>query len=296
MNMNILAVIGALVLIAVLLGAASKKAEAKKAAWLPDVPIPMPDTLRAGIEYVYYLAWADHVDATADHTSLIWWAPNEFDIYELIKALEKHPHLNVVMDVASRLMPYLKGRHARFHDPQADLAAWFQVLRDHGVLHRVRYLVPLDEPNAFAASEAELLKAVRHLKAEAARWHELAGVRHICIYADVGTGWWCLDEFDIAGVDHYEQRSQVLVGDGASARLQQALAPHQQLALVPGAGYGQDPDPFVAFAHATPQVWGVVPFIWLAKPNDEGWTGLAGRPVDEQERYRQAGLLTLNRQ
>ena len=69
--------------------------------------------------------------------------------------------------------------------------------------------------------------------------------------------------------------------------------------VIPGAAYYQDPAPFVAYAHSEPRCWGVVPFIWCHVPESadkEGWTGLQLQGKPEQERYRQAGLLTLAKQ
>lgn len=77
-----------------------------------------------------------------------------------------------------------------------------------------------------------------------------------------------------------------------------AITPNQQVLILPGAAFGQDPSAFIAYAHSTPQVWGVVPFIWAhipASADKEGWTGLVNRSIDDQNQYRNAGLLTLNK-
>ena len=64
--------------------------------------------------------------------------------------------------------------------------------------------------------------------------------------------------------------------------------------------YGEiDPSPFVAYAHGEQRCWGIVPFIWAHVPESadkEGWTGLSIRSAADQERYRAAGLATLQHQ
>lgn len=165
------------------------------------------------------------------------------------------------------------------------------------VVEELRYLIPMDEPNLFCASEGDLKSAMDTLKSVASAYAELKGVQYMCIYGARADRLWCLDQFDIVGVDNYDQKSEILTR-GAHADLMRALLPHQQVMVIPGAAYGQDPAPFLAYAHSEPRVWGVVPFIWChvsASADKENWLGLEKQDAAAQERYRQAGMVTLNR-
>lgn len=260
-----------------------------------DISIPMPSVLRDDLHYCYYLSLPGQMAETADHTSLLW--HGQFYSPEKLQAeLSGRPH-GMVLDCAPQLFRREPGSNSVV-SPSArdDLTEFFTDLRSRGLLDRVKYLVPMDEPNLFCASEHDLKWALEVLKSVASEFPELSGVRYMCIYGERKQSWWCLGEFDVVGVDAYAQKSEVLTR-GAHADLMRALLPHQQAMIIPGAAYGQDPAPFIAYAHTEPRVWGVVPFIWCHVPasaDKEGWTGLERQDEAAQERYRSAGLLTLN--
>lgn len=263
-----------------------------------EADIPMPAVLRTDLQYCYYLSVPGQMAATADHTSLLWHA-QFYGLDALEAELRDRPH-RVVLDCNAQLMrPTGKdSRKALSPTAESDLRAFFADLRARGLLGRVAYLTPMDEPNLFADSEADLLGAMDILKRVAAEHQELAGVKYACIYGSKAERLYGLEQFDVVGIDNYEQLSQVLT-KGAHADLMQQLYPHQQVMVIPGAAYYQDPAPFVAYAHSEPRCWGVVPFIWCHVPESadkEGWKGLQVQDKPEQERYRQAGLLTLAKQ
>lgn len=262
-----------------------------------DVSIPLPAVLRTDLQYGYYFSLAGQMAETKDHTSVYFW-PQWTSIETLASELAQGSQ-DVMMDCAPQLTrPTGKdSRKALAPDAEVALRTRFTELRSAGLLHRVRYLTPFDEPNLFADSEADLLGALVILKRVAAEFQELSGVKYFCIYGSKAENLYGLDQFDIVGIDNYEQLSEVLT-KGAHADLMKRIHLHQQVMVIPGAAYYQDPAPFVAYAHSEPRCWGVLPFIWAHIPESadkEGWKGLSVQGPAEQERYRQAGLLTLNR-
>lgn len=262
-----------------------------------DNIIPMPPTLRTDLHNVYYLGLAGQLDQTGDHTSLFWHA-QWFDLARLAADLAKHHRHDLVLDCGAQLFSWQSAskKYRFLPDAQSRLASLFGQMRALGILQRVKYIVPGDEPNLNCESEADVHLAVDAIEAEIVRWPELAGVKLTCIYADWDTGWWALNRFAVVGVDNYSQGSGVLVGDGAHARLVRALQPGQRTMIIPGAAFGQDPAPFVAYAHSNPQVEMVVPFLWSHVQQDvESWVGLERQSPENQERYRRAGLTVLNR-
>ncbi|CAN7185383.1 hypothetical protein [Acidovorax sp. LjRoot117] len=262
-----------------------------------EASIALPSVLRSDLHYCYYMSLPGQMAATADHTSLLWHA-QFYGLDALEDEVRGYPH-RLVLDCSAQLMrPTGKdSRKALSPSAEADLRVFFADLRARGLLGRVAYLTPMDEPNLFANSEADLLGAVAILKRVAADYHELAGVRYVCIYGSSAVNLHGLHEFDIVGIDNYAQQSEVLT-KGAHADLMEVIALHQQVMVIPGAAYYQDPAPFVAYAHSEPRCWGVVPFIWSHVPESadkEGWKGLQVQGPAEQQRYRSAGATVLNK-
>lgn len=259
-----------------------------------DATIQMPAVLRSDLQFTYYLSLPGQMEKTADHTSLFWHA-QFYGLDQLETEMQGRPH-GLVLDCAPQL--FIRSDKAALSPrAAADLHAFFADMSARGLLQRVRYLVPMDEPNLFCASEGDLRRAMDVMKAEAALWPELSGVQYACIYGEYADKLWCLDQFDLVGVDNYEQRSEILTR-GAHAELMRALLPHQQVMVIPGAAYRQDPAPFVAYAHSEPRCWGVVPFLWCHVPGSvDQYGGLALEKQDAaaQARYRAAGMLTLNK-
>lgn len=261
-----------------------------------EVVIPMPAVLRQGIQFGYYLSLPGQMAATADHTSVFWHA--QFYPLDVLQVELAGGSQDVVLDCAAQLFPNL-GEDKRFlaADGEVKLRGLFADMRTRGILGRVKYLTPMDEPNLFCASEAELRRGIAVLKRVAAEFEELRGVRYVCIYGVDTRDLWALEEFDIVGVDNYKQWSETLTR-GSHAALMERLLPGQQAMVIPGAAFGQDPASFVAYAHGEPRVWGVIAFIWAHVPESadkEGWVGLSLQSAEARQRYRDAALLTLNR-
>ena len=257
-----------------------------------DITIPLPAVLRNDLHYVYYLSVPGQTKAVQDHTSLIWHA--QFYNNDMLELETKDNTFGIILDCALQLFD---KNAAVSSTAQLDLHNYFSDLEQRGLLSRVQYLIPMDEPNLFARSEQDLRDAVTILKAEAKLWTSLNNVKYMCVYGGKGGNLTAIEEFDIVGIDNYEQKSEILT-KGAHAALMRAITPNQQVLILPGAAFGQDPAAFIAYAHSTPQAWGVVPFIWAhipASADKEGWTGFVNRSIDDQNQYRNAGLLTLNK-
>lgn len=257
-----------------------------------DVIIALPPVLRSDLNYVYYLSTPGQTEKVKDHTNLVWHA--QFYDNNLLEQELKGNNFDLVLDCAMQL--FKRTDNSVSMTAREDLHLYFTDLSNRGLLQRVKYLTPMDEPNFFVKSEEDLRAALQILKEEAKKWTVLSDVKYICIYGS-NNNFMALEEFDIVGIDDYPQKSEVLTV-GSHAELMRALLPHQQVMVIPGAAYGQDPAAFVAYAHSTPQVWGVVPFIWAHVPasaDKEGWVGLENQSEEAKEVYRNAGLLTLNK-
>lgn len=258
-----------------------------------DVVIPMPEVLRNDLNFVYYLSVAGQTSKVQDHTNLIW--HGQFYGNATLEVEASSNNFGIVLDCAMQL--FNRGFPATVSaTAREDLHNYFTDLNNRGLLARIKYLICMDEPNLFAKSEYEVRKAMSILKEEAKIWECLRTVKYMCIYGGKGGYYPALDMFDIVGIDNYDQKSEVLT-TGAHANLMKHVLPHQQVMVIPGAAYGQDPSAFVAYAHSNPRVWGVVPFIWAHVPESadkEGWVGLENQSDEKKEIYRKAGRLTLN--
>ena len=104
--------------------------------------------------------------------------------------------------------------------------------------------------------------------------------------------------YDVVGVDDYDQKSELLT-IGEHARLLKEKNWNQTTFLVPGAAFGQNPNPFVAYALLNPtEVEAVVPFIWFDDPDhkDVPYTGLEAQSEEQQALWRKAGNICLNKE
>lgn len=289
MGVEILIVLGIIGVIAGVMGSRKKK-------W-KDIDIPMPAERRNDLRYGYYLSLPGEMNETGDHTNLFWHA-QFYGTQQLAIEMGGRTH-ELVIDCGPNLFVKENGAKKASLAPDAreKLVRYFEELKSFNLLHRVNYLVPMDEPNFFCVSEDHLRSAVNIMKDVASTYPELNNVKYVCIYGSDTSKLWCIELFDIVGIDNYGQKSEVLTR-GDHATLMKHILPGQQVLILPGAAYGQNPDSFVAYAHSTPQVWGVVPFIWAHVPASadvEHWTGLSKRSEAEKDVYRNAGLVTMNR-
>lgn len=258
-----------------------------------DIDLSIPDTRRTDLLYGYYSSLDRSYEQTKDHINLFWHS-NFFAEEKFIEIL-KGASCKVVFDLA----PYISKRrdsnsHKLVFDENAEqnLEALFTRLRAAGVLHKISYLYPVDEPQLQVVSEAEHLRMIKAVKAAAAKFEELNGVRYAAIYLRKEL-FWNLAEHDVVGVDNYDQKSEILTR-GDHARLKKSLLPGQRTMLVPGAGFGQNPTPFIAYALRNPEeVEMVVPFLWFDDPNhkDADFTGLENMPAEFKAQWIHASKI-----
>ena len=292
-----------------------KNKKSKKSSYT-DIALAIPETRRSDLIYGFYSSLTGTYEAVKDQVNLFWHS-NFLDggDEEFINILKSTNH-KVVFDLARFLTvqkdvtPWYKEllmklkivknkkKFKGVYNPEGETAlrAYFQWLKDLGVLHKISYLYPKDEPNLFVLNPEEHLKMIQVTKRLRSEFSELANARIACIYGN-GKPYWNLAEHDVVGVDDYGQKSQILT-IGAHAKLVQEKAPHQRTMLIPGPSFGHKPDPWVAYALLNPEeVEMVIPFVWFDNVNhkDTAYTGLEAMPEDFKAQWKHAADICLNR-
>lgn len=247
-----------------------------------DITVPAPAALRTDLLFGYYGTHAEQVAETAGHVNLHWesfWSGVDRAIEDIRGAA-----CATVLDLDGYIFaidPKTNGREP-FADAEARVRALFARLRDAGVLRLVKVLVPKDEPNL---SKGNVLKhlpqVVPMLRRVAADFDELDGVLLGVIYMG-GSNHDHADLFDVVGFDDYDEKSAALKPGGMYDRMQGRLLPGQRTWLVPGASYGQSPEPWVNFAHAHSEVFAIVPFLWATVPWESEFKGIRDIPAMRQ--------------
>lgn len=260
-----------------------------------DIELPMSDTVRTDLLYGYYSALENTYDEVKGHVNLFWYS-HFFGLDKFVEILQEIS-MKVVLDVAPLcLQGSGQGGETVREDAAESLRNYFKTLKAYNVLHKITYLYPKDEPNIFMASEAEHLKLINLVKAVAAEFEELKDVKYAVIYAH-GKPFWNSEAHDVVAIDNYGQKSQILtIGDHAD--LVKLLKPGQKTWLIPGAAFGQNPDPFVAYALSHPdEVEGVIPFLWFDDPNhkDVDYTGLQAAEPAFRDKWIAAAKRCLNK-
>lgn len=260
-----------------------------------DIDIPMPDTRREDLLYGYYSSLANTYDQVKDHVNIFWYS-HFFGLDKFVEIMQEIT-MKVVLDVAPLcLQGSSQGGESVREDAEESLRNYFKALKAYNVLHKITYLYPKDEPNIFMTSEAEHLKLIQLIKRVAAEFEELKDVKYAVIYAR-GKPFWNSEHHDVVAIDNYGQKSQILtIGD--HAKLVAQLKPGQKTWLIPGAGFNQNPDPFVAYALSHPEeVEGVIPFLWFDDPahKDVDYTGLEKADPVFREKWINAANICLNK-
>ena len=280
--------IAAVVLIAIVAIANSKKGKDKPAT-------PEPVTNRTDLLFGYFGVLGDQVEQTRDHTNLLWlW--DFLTATEAADFIEKAPGKFCVLDLA----PYLwtpRPQRPR-EDAEQAIRECFTYLRGRGVLGQIKMLVPLDEPNIGdnRSTLPHLTWAAALMRRVAGEFPELQGVLLGCVYS----GWEDMPHlglWDVAGLNYYRDRERIFAPGGKYHQMRAQLRPEQRTMIFPG-GYApirQDPAPFVAFAHANPEVLAVIAFLWPSPPwAEDVEKGIADMP-DVREKYVAAGLSIVNK-
>lgn len=266
----------------------------KKHPTYEDIDLPIPATRRTDMLFGYYSALTGTYEAVKDHVNLFWHS-HFFGSEEFIKILQG-TNCKVVLDLAPMLTTKVDGKLVLSIAAEQDLWDYFKMLQLAGVLDKITYLYPSDEPNFFVKNPAEHLKMIQMTKKVAALFPELAQARLACIYGR-HSDFWNVGEFDVVGVDDYDQKSEILT-IGEHARLVMHLAPHQRTILVPGPAFGHNPEPWVAYALRNPEeVEMMAAFLWFDHPDhkDVKYTGLEARSADFIARWKGAAAILLNR-
>lgn len=280
MSPFLLLVIAAAVAFAVYKSAAFKRWRYSKDINFPEVP------RRTDLLYGYYASHDEQVAETKDHVNL--YMENQFAGQD--KAIQNILDMSrtTILDVSAQMFYRDSGTgpFTMHGDALVRLTDFFRRMSDAGALKHVRYLCPIDEPNNTVQREDVLRSAIAIVFEAASQFIELRGVRLFFIYA-ADKPFICSDAAALIGFDDYDMRSHVLVSDKYKA-LKASLGVGQKIVLVPGGAYGQDPEPFIRFANANPEVGLVMPFLWFDdKSGNVGALGIRSGPL--RAAYREAG-------
>lgn len=251
-----------------------------------DIEIEMPAQKRKDLLFGYYASNATQFAQVRDHTNVIWHAQfyGDLNFIEDVRSCD-YP---VVLDFSKQLFVKVKNKLVCRDDARQALTDYLNYLKQNGILHRIKYLVPVDEPNYNVLDIANFKKAIDVLKDVKVQFTELDDSKYLCIYGS-DSDYWLTDEFDVLGVDCYDQKSQVLT-IGYHAKLLGMLKSDQRTVILPGASYYQDPTPFVAYAQAHPEeVEMIIAFFWFYDKNHCKGLGIEKASKSIINKYVQAG-------
>jgi hypothetical protein len=254
-----------------------------------DIRITMPNNLRTDLLFGYYGRLKDQVAQTARHTNLLWECQFEGTEAAIAAILEAKKY--TVLDVSPQMFIRIAehGRNFRLReDAHFQLYLFFEQLRQSGALEYIKAITPLDEPNTNAESFEDFAKAIAIIRQVSANYPVLAGVKVACIYAREPEEYPAIGLLDLVGMDDYEMKSSLLTSQSFK-RMRAQMRPGAQLILLPGGAFGQDPQPFLAYAHKDEGVAMIVAFVWFGpmQPADK-WVGIGESQM--RSLYLDAGL------
>lgn len=254
-----------------------------------DIDVPTPAKHRDDLLYGYYGTMDDQVAWTRGCVNLLW----ECQFQGWVKAADNMASagLPTLLDVANQCFHRIAdhGKNYAVHPTsEQNLRDLFNYLKSRGVLHQVEYLCPLDEPNTNCATPQDFLAGIMACRKVAAEYTELAGIRFAVVYAAYPASFTCIEQFDLVGVDDYEAKSTLLMN--VYQDLLMAKRPDAKTILLPGGAFGQDPTPFMNWAHSHREVALVAPFTWLGPmvPADK-WVGLGNPENPRHQQYLDIG-------
>ncbi len=250
-----------------------------------DITIAPPDFPRTDLYYGYFGCYGNQASEVKSHTNLFW--ENQYQGIDVAIQNISIANKPTVLDVSAQVMTRFAdhGKNYRFNpDALQNLRGLFSLLRDRGVIDHVVAIVPIDEPNTNVETEHDLQQAIDAIRQASAEYHEIAHVKLAIIYAAKPAPFPLLDQFDWVGVDDYDSKSEIFV-NGTYDELKKSTRPGQKTILLPGGGFGQDPTPFVNFAHRNSEVVAVVPFVWFnGLQAADKWVGIG----DDKNPLKQA--------
>lgn len=237
-------------------------------------------TKRTDIQYGYFGGYWPTAEEVANHVSLFWVVPHWEGIDMAIKSM-RLANKDTVLDCASALFtPPPAGEKGYTPNPNAeyDLRLLLSALRSANVLHMVKVLTPIDEPNLPETNVDRFIPdAMSLLRRVASEYEELKGVKYGVIYYS-RTPMLNMELFDILGFDDYDAGVNILAPDGAYEQFRAKLRPDQRTWLITGGTYGQSPQPFIQYANKNKEVWAIIPFIWTVPPWETSFKGIRDLP------------------
>ena len=255
--------------------------------------VPVPTVLRTDLLYGYYGCLNEQVAETINHINLFM--DSQFNGPDKTVQNILAAKLPTMLDVSYQVFAFPPGGQLRILSPQAEpnLRAYFLMLQSKGALRSIKFIYPLDEPNISMEIPADLLTGITIIKRVAAEFPEIVGVKYVAIYSTAAP-YVALDQYDIIGIDNYDEKSGILTGPEYTS-LKAHLLPGQKTILVPGgaARWSQDPVPFVNFAETNPEVAIVMPFLWFdSKDGSDSTLGIRSGPLKQV--YINAGKLIIS--
>jgi hypothetical protein len=172
--------------------------------------------------------------------------------------------------------------------PASEIRLWLQRIDSAGLLVNIDAIYPIDEPDTEREgnrSDAEVTAQNAVIRGVMAGFPQLARTRLAVIYSNSGR-YPGIASYDWLGVDDYDRRCGVT---SQLEALRMRLRPDQRIIVVPGGSdpWRQDPACLEVYAHATPQVVAVTPFIWQTETDGARLLGI--RENGMRALYCQAG-------
>ena len=257
---------------------------------VPYMPAP-PAALRKGLHFLYY----GPVDGAEDHVSAAF-ELNGGGAADTAAKMKRHG-LPTWLTLSGEC--FSPGDFRPLPDAAQRVWATLQTLKDAGVLAQVKVLYPLDEPDMHGVSDAEMLAMCATVRAEAAKFPELAGVKLATTYS-MGKGQPVLPGFtgmDLVGYDNYGLGSNIFTS-AEFGHMRAMLAVHQQYFSLPGGGnpWRQDPEAFRREAHNDLLCYGICAFMYGERgddPKNPHMPGIASNGM--AVKYRAVGLELIQR-
>jgi hypothetical protein len=270
--MTITPTLAAVVAIGAALGFAASKFNWRKWWYRKDLVFATPITKRKDLYWGYFGCQAEQVAETKGTFNIFMECQfdGEAKANQNILDAATATILDLVPQVWYRATPAAKFVvHPNAYE---QLDAFFRMLQSTGALKYVKVLYPIDEPNNTVGDAEEFNKGISLIRAVASKYDELANYKLAVIYA-ADKPFICMEKFDWIGYDDYDLKSNILTSKQYK-NLVASLQPHQQIMLVPGAAYGQDPTPFINYAQASPTVVAILAFLWCDRAFDVGAGGV----------------------
>lgn len=257
---------------------------------IEDVDVPKPTVLRKDLLYGYYGTMNTQAKDTKGFVNLLWEA--QFEGIEKATQNILTASTFTVLDVANQVMIKFanSGKNYKYSMmAEKNLRELFDYMSKRGALKYVKVITPMDEPNTNVLSTEDVQQGINVVLKVAKDYPELEGVKLGVIYAAKPATYECIEQFDYVGVDDYDSKSQIFT-NGTYEGIKSRLKPGAKTIILPGGGFGQDPESFVNFAHGNAEVGMLVPFTWLdPMQGADTWVGLGNDANPRKQAYIDVG-------